>query len=656
MPLKNFSTLTGYQGVSETVGRFLGWAVFGLALWFVYLIYMSGVSGTMILDSAQNLEPLENLTTSSFSEAEPIIFGNVSGPLGRPVSMFSFWLDVTRSGMSGEVFRETNILIHLFISSSLALLAYQLVKPFATHRGQAQFVAILTALLWALHPENISTVQYVVQRMTQLSAMFSLLSVILYIQGRHLLGSNEKVGLACLALAYFPFALLAVFSKENAILLILIFFILEKTVLRSVVRTTYFEYCYKVGVVGLLAIISVGVLASIPGFIDDYQYRTFTMWERLLTEFRVVAMQLRYIFLPSISEFTLFHERLPHSTSLIAPISTLLSMLLHATLVGIAFRFRKGYPLLAFSIFWFYGWHLIESTIVPLELHFEHRNYLPMMGPLIGAIYYLSIFAYGLGRRSGRVLVRLCTIGWLTVFSFLCLQLNSLWARPGELTYHWYVTNPESSRTKHQLAFVYNALNENDKAMDVFQEGIDQFPGEITFLLAAWNYACEHNYPLSYSISDLASDTRLKYEGDSLQVQFQLLRLNALARNCEFFSHEALEQLMVKIDELPINPIELSNIYFEVSGIYISMEESFKGYEALSHAYDLHPNEFVLRQHILLALYLEDFETVQVVLNFARSEIESGKLQGTRLASEIETLEQLVRDGIRDSSRQGATI
>ena len=35
--------------------------------------------------------------------------------------------------------------------------------------------------------------------------------------------------------------------------------------------------------------------------------------------------------------------------------------------------------------------HLLESSYIPLELYFEHRNYMSMIGPIMASVWYLNV-------------------------------------------------------------------------------------------------------------------------------------------------------------------------------------------------------------------------------------------------------------------------
>lgn len=625
-----------------------------IALWACAKIYYSGASNTIFLDTVHNLDPLRSLPTLNFVDAIPFIFGNESGPLGRPASMYTFWLDYVMGNSAGENLRQTNIFIHLLISIFLMIFAHQVIKPFESYTNQSAIIGVLCGLVWAFHPENTSTVQYIVQRMTQLSALFSIISLVSYMHGRALIESDLKRGLLFLSLAFFPFAFIAVFSKENALLLILIFFILEKTICQNIKYPQVFRRLFLIFVVGPLLLLVVGFVFSIPGFIEDYQYRSFNMLERLLTQLRVLALQLNHIFLPDIREFSLYHERMEYSTSLISPITTALSLALHSALIWVAVKYRGTLPVLAFSIFWFYGWHLIESTIVPLELHFEHRNYLPMMGPILGVVYYVSSWIYATRSVLLRNVGSMTLCVWLVSLSFLTLQLNTLWAKPGELSYHWYTVNSKSSRAKFQMAFVYSQLGRHDEAIEVLLEGLNQYPGEITLALEAWNYACEFGVELPFTLDELAASKEIVYQGDSVSHQFQAMRRNVLSGKCEFVSEKVFDELLSRIEEFQIDPVVKSSVYFDSSGIYLVFGNTEKAYSLLEKAYELNPSPFVITQHALLAMFIEDYNSAIRIIDFGLNEIASRGWYAGNLARNLEQIRELALKQL--AARNSATV
>ena len=72
-----------------------------------------------------------------------------------------------------------------------------------------------------------------------------------------------------------------------------------------------------------------------------------------------------------------------------------------------AWRTRRQAPLLSFGIAWFLVGHILESTILPLEIAHEHRNYLPLFGvALIGGWALERALAHpGWQKTLGMVLI-----------------------------------------------------------------------------------------------------------------------------------------------------------------------------------------------------------------------------------------------------------
>jgi hypothetical protein len=57
--------------------------------------------------------------------------------------------------------------------------------------------------------------------------------------------------------------------------------------------------------------------------------------------------------------------------------------LIIAGLVGYSIWTAKKKPVLSFFILWYFGNLVIESSIFPLEMVYEHRLYLPAVGPFV---------------------------------------------------------------------------------------------------------------------------------------------------------------------------------------------------------------------------------------------------------------------------------
>src|SRR5690606_28740337 len=82
-----------------------------------------------------------------------------------------------------------------------------------------------------------------------------------------------------------------------------------------------------------------------------------------------------------------------------SPPSTAVSILALAIASALAVVVRKRAPGIFVGWFFFLAAHLVESSFLPLELYFEHRNYLPALGLSIAFVGGSAYLLRYLGRN-----------------------------------------------------------------------------------------------------------------------------------------------------------------------------------------------------------------------------------------------------------------
>jgi hypothetical protein len=185
-----------------------------------------------------------------------------------------------------------------------------------------------------------------------------------------------------MALAY----LLGVFSKENVAILPLFialyeFYFFQSLDLSPKGKKILFTLAGILVILGAFGFIILG--ERYMNLIEEgYRFRTFTMWERVLTQFRVVLYYLTLLIYPHPSRLNLDYD-FPISKTILDPPTTLISILIVGALIGYSIWTAKKRPMISFCILWYFGNLVIESSIFPLEIAFEHRLYLPAVGPFI---------------------------------------------------------------------------------------------------------------------------------------------------------------------------------------------------------------------------------------------------------------------------------
>ena len=448
---------------------------------FIFAIYWPGMYGPLVFDDIANIVDNSYLKLHSldFSSLKNAAFSSESGPLNRPVPMLTFAFNIyfNNGSIVAFPFKFTNVSIHaingllVYWLSLLGLRRLVTTDPrlFSLSPNQIFFLASGTALLWSVHPIQLTSVLYIVQRMTSLSATFVLLALISYILGRNtILAGKRNLGFFAIFCGPIIFGTLGLFSKENAALLPLYIVLLEFTLFRSEVPVALWDSLSKQTRFLLIGGIVFSVLAIsaylIVHFLPGYSGRMFSFTERVLSQPRILLFYLFLILLPQAHKFGVFHDDIQLSSSLVNPWTTLPSILFVWFLLGSALFLYKKHKLLTFGILWFFISHLMESTIIALEPAHEHRNYLAVFGPVV-ALMYLSFLAVN---ASGRKHIWGLPILFLVLFSANTSLRAWHWSDLASLHDYESRNHPESARAQASLGSMFAKAGQLDEAKEAF--------------------------------------------------------------------------------------------------------------------------------------------------------------------------------------------
>lgn len=359
--------------------------VLGCSLLFalIILLYWAGLFGPFLLDDLQSIQPAQ-MQNFSWQQLLAVSLQNDSGPLGRPISIASFALNNYFFGMLPFSYKAINLGLHCLCGLSIAIFVYLLMLMQPKHKQKALWIASLTAILWLIHPLHISTVLYPVQRMTQLCQLFTLIGLNFYLLGRMRLILAKPYAYAWMLASIGPF-LLAVLSKETGVLfpwyLLCIEVFLLKFYSPSKLEQQWLKRFHYTSSI-LLLLGAVGYYYThYAKFTLAFAEKQFTAFDRLLTETKIIVFYIKLILFPQLSQMGLYHDDFMISKGF--DFEVIFSCLfLLACAIGIWF-FKKRIPIISFGLAWFFISHTVESTVLPLELVFEHRNYLAMVGLLL---------------------------------------------------------------------------------------------------------------------------------------------------------------------------------------------------------------------------------------------------------------------------------
>lgn len=421
------------------------------------LVFWPGISGSFLFDDYDAIVENTSLHLETFSWDGLLRAAQSFQPGGgsRPLAMASFALDHLAAGLDPFVYKRTGLLVHAANAALVFFLALRLLTLAGVGEKHRLPAAFALASLWAVHPMQVASALYVVQRMETLSLFFVLLALLAYVAARQ----RQEKGLRAWPwlLAVLPLLALGLAAKESAALFPVYTLALELTLLgfRAARPATAraWRLAYLAGTAGALALFAFVV---VPHYWSSgpYPYRDFDTAERLLTQLRVLPAYLGQMLLPLPRFLTFYYDTLEPSRSLIDPPTTALGGLFLLALLAGAWTLRRRRPLLALGVFWFFAAHLITSNVVPLELMFEHRNYFALFGVLLALADLVRLVP-----TSDGPAIKYLGVGALTVgFAVFGAIRAAMWSNPLMLALELSERNPGSPRAALDLGILYYGL------------------------------------------------------------------------------------------------------------------------------------------------------------------------------------------------------
>lgn len=458
-----------------------------VAFLFIFFSILIGYGHT--INYSFHFDDLKSFVETPGNHIKELTWDNISPILhaNRPVANLTFALNFYWDRLETRGYHIFNILVHIGSTLVIYLLFLQtlslpgLIKGdlfgfgrqevWISHREK---IALIGALLWGVHPVQTQAVTYVVQRMASMAALFYLASLLFYIYGR--LASGKR------AFFWFFFsafsAVLAFGTKENSLTLPLMIFLydlffISRFNIHFSRRTIYLlAGIFAGGVIGTWYIIYTYIGSnSLSGMLlANYGTEEMDSLIRTMSEWRVVVFYITLLLLPLPSRMNLDPD-FPFSKGLFDPVTTFFSLLVILSLLGFAlFRARK-YPLISFSILWFFINLVMESTFIKLDLVFEHRLYLPsaMFFLLLPISGYLIADRLKINREE--VLIAAAAI-LASFLLFMTHERNKVWSTSVSLWSDVASKSPKKSRVQNNLGKAYLEVEQWDQARDKFVEAI----------------------------------------------------------------------------------------------------------------------------------------------------------------------------------------
>jgi protein O-mannosyl-transferase len=446
----------------------------------------------------------------------------------RVVAFLSFALNYHFGGLAVFGYHAVNLIIHL-VTAVLVYTLLDLTFRAPYFQGQVKgpesgaalasnYVPLFAALLFVVHPVQTQAVTYVVQRLTSLTALFYLLSVVLYVKARLSLDLHagfriqhtaEETGSRFTALS----------GPETSFQVLRVCFLMAGSVIAAVLamktkeiaftlplaillhEACFFRGAWKRRLVVLLPllatlfIVPLTVLAldgSVGDILSDTgeQLRVqsgISRLDYLFTQFRVIATYLRLLILPVNQNLDYDY---PLYTSFLTPpviLSFLLLLAFFTLAVYLFWRTRYGrmkqienesaLRLIAFGIVWFFLTLSVESSVIPIkDVIMEHRLYLPGFGAATAFATTLCLLAGKIARPAGGTLLLLGASLLVLTLGVATYQRNHVWGDSIRLWQDVVEKSPNNGRANNNLGVALEAVGRRPDAFKALSRAISVDP------------------------------------------------------------------------------------------------------------------------------------------------------------------------------------
>lgn len=420
-----------------------------LILSFVtFVVYVPALNVGFYMDdfsSIVNNPVVHNFSWEAVNSAFPM----------RELGYASFAMNYQMSGLNPFYLHLTNIFLH--ICSGIVCFYFVLLvqKKLSSDKEPSLVLPLFAALLFLILPLNTQPVVYVVQRLTLLSALFYLLSLVFYLQFRM---AKRPGRYLFLVLVFFSF-LAGMHSKQNIATLPVVILLFEYFLFKSISTKRLWTIFFAVFMVFALAqlmdfVLKLGLLAKIDSatrLTDEY-----TRWEYFTQQFTSIFNYLYKFFIPA--PLRLEYGIIPNTWQ---NWQTWVGLFIVIGLIVAIVRNRTQNPLISLMLSLYLVLHSVESSLLPiLDFNVEHRAYLPNVALSILVVYLVLIYT----KRFNQKFIFVTTLGLLAFYSSITVERLRLWQEPVEFYRHELAYLGNSARLYAGLAGAFAMNGEVSKA------------------------------------------------------------------------------------------------------------------------------------------------------------------------------------------------
>ncbi len=434
----------------------------------------------------------------------------------QPVRRVSFMLDYWLCKRNPFCYHFFNVIYYYFGILFLFLFTERLLYFLGTwDPPKRQLIALLSTILFSVHPVHVESVAWISARKEVLLLWFSFASLYFYLKGR--VGGRHARQMFVWAFIAF---VLAILSKPTAVVLPVIFLLFEVCYNPREVKKLLVFIVPSV----LVALLAGGIVLLImkeAGGIKPYRGGTF--WSNFLVSFFIFLNYIK-LCVATVNYSAAYTIWLPaHPMS----VWTLVAILLNFLILGIGIKSYRKMPILTFVIFWFYIQLLPYSNIIPISTILADRYALlaSFSYTLLGGIF----FVWFMSLRHERFTPEFFKVLALSIFvlltagySYMTIKQNRVWHDTRTLWMDAYEKYPHAPAAQHGAALVFMKMGAYEAARNILKETIQIQP---------YDYLAHNNLGICYfHLKDFKNALReyqaaLYYDPNNIKTRINLAML-----------------------------------------------------------------------------------------------------------------------------------
>jgi tetratricopeptide (TPR) repeat protein len=354
-----------------------------LILLVTTLVYLTSFQGAFVFDDYYYVDKpyVKQLWPPWISMTAP-------DTISRPLLGLSLAVNYAISGREPWSYHLLNLLIHLVAALALFgvvrhTLLNERLRPSYARASTA--LALVVALVWAVHPLNTQAVTYIIQRVESMMGMFYLLTMYCAIRSFQ---ATQKRWWYVAAMVACTAGMLSKQVMATAPLMVLLY---DWLFIASSWKEVWVKrWRLHVGLLASWLVLGLTLVLAPVNPTAGFAVKVISPWDYFKSEFAVIVHYLRLSLWPQPLVLDYNWPRAQGAGDIV-PYALLVGGLVLLSLWGLSKR--KAW---SFAGVWFFLILSMTSTIMPFEdLAFEHRMYLS----LAGVVSLLVLGGYGLGKR-----------------------------------------------------------------------------------------------------------------------------------------------------------------------------------------------------------------------------------------------------------------